>query len=71
MAGYKGVAYDDMNVGETVGHYGTTISKKDIETYFNNSGSTFHQKITGERLFVPPPMVYALTLRAIFHSNSP
>lgn len=71
MAGYIGIAYGDMNVGETVGHYGTTVSKKDIETYFKNAGTTFHQNIDGERLFVPPPMAYALTLRAIFHSNIP
>lgn len=71
MAGYKGIAYDDMTVGETVGHYGTTISKEDIETYFKNAGSTLLQDTPGGRLFVPPPMAYALTLRAIFHSNIP
>ncbi len=71
MAAYKGIVYDDMNVEEIIGHYDTTVSREDIEKYFNNSGSTFNQKIGGEKLFVPPPMIYAITLRAIFHSNIP
>ncbi len=71
MAAYIGLSFDEMNLAENVGEYQAVISREDIERYFRNSGCTFNQDPAAPRLFVPPPMCYALTLRAIFHSRIP
>jgi len=71
MAGFEGIEFNEITVGNLLGKYKDTASREEILRYIKNTGIHEEKFVYENELIVPPAMIFVFTLRSIFSSKIP